>query len=164
MHRAAAALLLLLPLQAWQPARAHGIQSTLEPLRQAAAVAGPPLSSGELQLSSQFSSGLPASDAAVKLVSPDGGSSIALGRTDASGRLNFNLPTGSHAGWEVMVDAGPGHRDYLELPSAAGRSHAEAKPLPSLWHDLRAASPQTGLALLGLLAISGVGQQLRRRR
>lgn len=164
MPPAAAALLLLLPLQAWQPAQAHGIQSTLEPLRQAAAAAGPALSSAELQLSSQFSTGVPASDAAVKLVSPDGATSIALGRTDASGRLNINLPSGSHLGWEVVVDAGPGHRDYLELPSADGRSHAEAKPLPSLWHGLRAASPLAGLSLLGLLAISGMGQQLRRRR
>jgi nickel transport protein len=161
---AAAAALLMLPLQAWQPARAHGIQSTLEPLQQAAAAAGPSLDSGELQLSSAFSTGVPASDAAVKLVSPDGANSIALGRTDASGRLNITLPKGFHAGWEVMVDAGPGHRDYLELPGAAGRGHADARPLRSLWHDLRAASPLAGLSLLGLLAMSGVGRQLRRRR
>ena len=161
---AAAAALLMLPLQAWQPARAHGIQSTLEPLQQAAAAAGPSLDSGELQLSSAFSTGVPASDAAVKLVSPDGASSIALGRTDASGRLNITLPKGSHAGWEVMVDAGPGHRDYLELPGTAGGAHANAKPLTPLWHDLRAASPLAGLSLLGLLAISGVGRQLLRRR
>jgi nickel transport protein len=161
---ATAALVLLLPLQAWQPARAHAIQSTLEPLRQAASAAGRPLGTGDLQLSSAFSSGLPASDAAVKLVSPDGATSIALGRTDASGRLNINLPEGSHTGWEVMVDAGPGHRDYLELPGTAGGAHANAKPLTPLWHDLRAASPLAGLSLLGLLAISGVGRQLLRRR
>ena len=166
LRHAATALLLLLPLQAWQPARAHGIQSTLEPLQQAAAAAGRASAAGAggLQLSSQFSSGLPASDAAVKLVSPDGATSIALGRTDTAGQLNFQLPRGPHAGWEVMVDAGPGHRDYLELPGVDGRSHAEAQPLPSLLHDLRAASPLAGLSLLGLLAISGFGQQLRRRR
>ncbi|MFN7900688.1 MAG: hypothetical protein ACK5N0_13680 [Synechococcaceae cyanobacterium] len=161
---ATALLLLVLPLQAWQPARAHGIQSTLEPLRQAAAAAGPNPQGPALELSSAFSSGVPASDAAVKLVSPDGASSIPLGRTDAAGRLAFNLPGGSHAGWEVMVDAGPGHRDYLELPSAGGPSHANSQPLPSLWHDLRAASPLAGLTLLGLLAVSGLGLSRRPRR
>ncbi|MEB3168700.1 MAG: hypothetical protein VKK97_08210 [Synechococcaceae cyanobacterium] len=165
-RHAATALLLMLPLQAWPPAGAHGIQSTLEPLRQAAAAAGPPLAAGvaDLQLSSAFSSGQPASDAAVKLISPDGSTSIALGRTDAAGRLLFNLPRGSHAGWEVVVDAGPGHRDYLELPGPDAAGHAKAEPLPGLWRDLRTASPLAGLSLLGLLALSGVGQQLRRRR
>jgi hypothetical protein len=63
-----------------------------------------------------------------------------------------------------MVDAGPGHRDYLELPGPDGAGHAKAEPLPGLWRDLRTASPLAGLSLLGLLALYGVGQQRRRHR
>jgi nickel transport protein len=43
-----------------------------------------------------------------------------MGRTDAQGRLRFELPGELSDGWELQVDAGPGHRDYLELPEDGG--------------------------------------------
>jgi nickel transport protein len=96
------------------PGRAHGIQSELEKVS--------PLSEQvrrEFLLQSEFSTGEPAGDAAVRLWRPDG-ETIDMGRTDAEGRLRFELPRGLSEEWEVQVDAGPGHRDYLELAEAGG--------------------------------------------
>lgn len=100
----AAAVLLLAP----GGARAHGIQSSLERFGGLSA-----------QLESSFSSGDPARDAEVRLVPPGGGAPIALGHTDSQGRLSFRLPAQASPDWEIQVDAGPGHRDYLEVPPAA---------------------------------------------
>jgi len=49
------------------------------------------------------------------VVPPNGGEPIEVGRTDANGQISFTLPEQAGADWEIQVDAGPGHRDYLEL-------------------------------------------------
>ncbi|MFM7394929.1 MAG: hypothetical protein ACKO22_11350 [Cyanobium sp.] len=145
-------------------AHAHSIESSLErlgPLTNEKAFARPSGAGNALQLESRFSSGLPASDAAVRLVPPDGGTPIDLGRTDAEGRLTFALPGGARPDWEVQVDAGPGHRDYLELPTAPGASHARRSDGPEL-PRLMAVEP--GVVALGLLSVIGAAPLLRRRR
>ena len=143
------------------PAHAHGIQSTLEQLN---ALRGPlgrgGSSRAQLQLETRFSSGLPAQDAAVRLVPPGGGTAIELGHTDASGQLSFALPARAGADWELLVDAGSGHRDYLELPGA-DRRHAHLPSMLRLDH-LLAAQALAPLALVGL--IGGLGSWLSRSR
>jgi nickel transport protein len=150
---------------------AHGIESNLERLGGLRAgvdfsrtASGNRAPASRLQLQSNFSSGVPASEAAVRLVPPNGGTPIELGRTDTRGQLTFVLPTQASNDWEIQVDAGPGHRDYLELPgseNSGGVPHA-GSPLPragslaSRWHIL---SP---LVVIGL--IGGVGGVLRWRR
>lgn len=126
-------------------AHAHGIESTLERL-------GRSTLNSPYQLESKFSTGVPARDAAVRMVSPTGDSSIALGHTNGEGQLTFTLPEQARADWEVQVDAGPGHRDYLELPGTAqGVLHgqAAASPMQAL---ARRASSLGAFALLGVLA------------
>jgi nickel transport protein len=148
----ALALSTLLPAA---PVRAHGIETSLQRL-----------SSLSASLESRFSSGLPAADAAVRLVPPDGGRPIELGRTDAHGRLAFRLPGGVRSNWEVQVDSGPGHRDYLDL-GEAGTPAASASPsaLRTIRHQvpdqaLAWALPLSGLALIG----SATAGLIRRRR
>lgn len=131
-------------------ARAHGIQSSLERFGGLSA-----------QLESSFSSGVPASDAEVRLVPPGGGAPIALGHTDSQGRLSFRLPAQATPDWEIQVDAGPGHRDYLEVPPAvSGRtarvSSSEAPLRGPLDHAL-------ALGALGLSGLMG-GLLMRRPR
>jgi len=128
-------------------AHAHGIQTNLswsEGLKQ------------PLSLESAFSSGEPAAAAQVRLVAP-GGESIAVGQTDAQGRLSFALPKGASGTWEVQVDGGPGHRDYLEMPVRAGRAdlqHISESKRPSLLHWLAGLGAAGGTAmLLGLQRI-----------
>lgn len=162
----AAAGLSLSPLAA----RAHGIESSLQRLGSLTAgmdfsrpAAGGAAASGRLELQSRFSSGVPATEAAVRVVPPDGGQPIEVGRTDAEGRLTFSLPAQARADWEVQVDAGPGHRDYLELPGAG--NGGDSAPLP----PLRELSKTPGggwvpLTLIGLLGLGGAGGWLRRRR
>jgi nickel transport protein len=130
-----------LALLAAPAVRAHGIESTLERV-------GDHLSSTSYQLQSDFSSGLPASEATVRLVSPDGTAAVDLGETDADGRLTFSMPARARADWEVQVDAGPGHRDYIELPGSApdglqGQVHRSMRPL---------ARTLGAVALLGTMA------------
>ena len=137
---------------------AHGIESSLErlgPLTNEKAFERPQSAGSPLQLESRFSSGLPASDAAVRLGPPDGGTPIDLGRTDAEGRLTFALPGGARSDWEVQVDAGPGHRDYLELPKGAVRPAAttfKVQPQDSANPPNRLLPPLLGLGLVGALA------------
>ncbi len=123
-------------------ARAHGIETTLDRV-------GDRLSSSSpYQLESRFSSGLPAREASVRMVSPDGTASVDLGLTNAQGRLTFSLPARARADWEVQVDAGPGHRDYIELPGAAPNSlHGQ---LNHLAHPI--ARGLGAVALLGTMA------------
>ncbi len=142
-------------------ARAHGIETSLSRL--------PSLSEG-LMLQSQFSSGEPTRDAVVRLV-PPGGAPIELGRTDAQGQLSFALPKGASGDWELQVDGGPGHRDYLEMPVSQGRpeldrlSEAHDHGLAGL---LAEAGPSQGLLLLGglsgLAGLGGVSLLLQRFR
>lgn len=130
------------------PARAHAIESSLE------RVSG---LTDSLTLESRFGTGEPAADAQVRLVAPDG-SALPLGRTDPLGTLRFQLPEGVGPDWELVVDQGPGHRDYLELPlpdqerlSAGPQFLLKAAPLTTL----------TGLTVLGGL---GCARFRRRRR
>ena len=132
-------------------ARAHAIESSLE------RVSG---LTDSLLLQSRFSADQPASDAEVRLVSPSG-KTIALGRTDASGSLRFQLPKGTGADWELQVDRGPGHRDYLEIPAASGTQTApgqEASLVERSWWSTREllSQPQP-VALAGLVALGGLG-------
>jgi len=139
-----------------QPAAAHAIQTTLESLgslSRAYTGSSTGAAGASFALASSFSTGVPVADASVRLV-PPGGTPIALGRTDARGQLNFQLPAGARADWEVQVDGGPGHRDYLELPNGAVR------PAATTYLVLPQASPNPpnrllhaflGLGLVGAL-------------
>ena len=147
-----------------QAASAHAIQTSLETLSSLSraytgastgsstgpdtAAAGP-----SFALASSFSTGAPVADASVKLV-PPGGTPIALGRTDARGQLNFQLPAGARSDWEIQVDGGPGHRDYLELPNGAVRPAATTlmmQPQGSANPPNRLLPPLLGLGLVGAL-------------
>lgn len=128
------------------PVHSHAIESSLERLSSL---------TDQLVLDSRFGNGEPAADAVVRLI-PPGGTPIEVGRTDASGQLRFRLPQNATASWEVQVDQGPGHRDYLELPAA----EASPSSLPSRTR-LSSAAPGTALSglaplLLGLCAVGGL--------
>ena len=109
--RATVLFCLVTPLLVSAPsARAHSIETSINRLESLNAA---------VVLQSQFSTGEPTTDAVVRLIGPDG-SQLELGRTNAAGRLSFVLPPGSQGAWEVQVDGGPGHRDYLEMHVQAG--------------------------------------------
>jgi nickel transport protein len=132
--------------------RAHAIQTdlTLVGASHSHLQASVPAAGSKLELASHFSTGLPASDASVRLIPAQGGSPIELGRTNADGRLAFALPAGSGRDAEIQVDAGAGHRDWIEL-SELGRP-ARQSALPSwgaLPGNLLTLAP---IAALGLLA------------
>lgn len=125
-------------------AQAHGIESSLS--HRSSLVDG-------LLLSSQFSNGEPTRDAVVRLVAPDG-AVRELGRTDAQGQLSFALPREANGDWELQVDGGPGHRDYLEMPVQAGQARLDQisghhHPNPVAWLSALGATAM----LLGLLRI-----------
>jgi nickel transport protein len=130
------------------PVHSHAIESNLERLSSL---------TDQLVLDSRFGNGEPAADAVVRLI-PPGGTPIEVGRTDASGQLRFRLPQNATATWEVQVDQGPGHRDYLELPT----SEASPAGLPAQAQArLSSTAPDaavSGLAplLLGLCAVGGL--------
>jgi len=149
-----------------QAASAHAIQSTLETLGSLSRAytgsstgagtdaAGTGAAGTSFALASSFSTGAPVADATVKLV-PPGGTPIALGRTDARGQLNFQLPAGAGSDWEIQVDGGPGHRDYLELPKGAVRPAAttfKVQPQYSTNPPNRLLTPLLGLGIVGALA------------
>jgi nickel transport protein len=117
--------------------RAHGIQSTVTHVHGAA---------DQLLLSSAFSSGMPTTNASVRLLTP-GGQSVDLGRTDAHGQLAFALPEGANGAWELQVDGGPGHRDYLAMPVRGGQAQLDQIS----HHD------QPSLGAGWLVGISGLG-------
>ena len=145
----------LLLLASAAPAHSHAIESSLERLSSL---------TDQLVLDSRFGNGEPADDAVVRLVPPNG-EPIEVGRTDASGQLRFQLPSNATSAWELQVDRGPGHRDYLELPGAApalSKGFNSSRP----GHGIRTGQgSQTGLALLGLSAAAGaLGGALSWRR
>lgn len=128
-------------------ARAHAIESSLERLQSVR---------DGLTLQSHFSSGEPTANALVRLVPPDGAQAVEVGRTDASGRLSFALPKGSNGTWEVQVDGGPGHRDYLELPVQKGQAQLDRlSQQPSPAGGPFGLSPLHGLLILGGLSSLG---------
>ncbi|WP_254977367.1 hypothetical protein [Cyanobium sp. ATX 6A2] len=120
------------------PAWGHAIESSLEHISEVNASFRQ-----ELELNSRFSTGEPADAAAVRLLRPDG-QAVDLGRTDAEGRLRFALPDDAAADWEVQVDAGPGHRDYLELAEAGASPPLASSPSPL--GDWRPRAPERRLA------------------
>jgi nickel transport protein len=179
-----AAALLLAPTAA----DAHGIETDLRRFdglssqldfgeqRQGGAQALSPQAE-RFELRSQFSTGVPAVAASVRLVPPDGGVPIEVGRTDADGQIRFTMPPQAGDDWEIQVDAGPGHRDYLELssvgepaaslgqPPAPGRRpfrHAVGDLILSL-RDTPVDRGQ-GVLLLGMLGGLGLGGLLWRRQ
>jgi hypothetical protein len=87
------------------PVNAHGVETSFTNLE----------ASGLLQLRTQFSSGEPLADAEVRLQSPDGSKTLKLGRTNSDGRFSAKLPAPASRQWELVIDGGPGHRDYLQL-------------------------------------------------
>lgn len=91
--------------------RAHAIETNLTSLEG---------QNNQLMLQSHFSSGLPTAGAVVRLVPPQG-QAVELGRTDSAGQLSFAMPKGANGDWELQVDGGPGHRDYLEMPVRSGQ-------------------------------------------
>ena len=159
-----AAALLLAPGLSPAPARAHAIESSLEHLHDhghstpLARSTVKPAEPEELRLVSSFSSGAPVVAAAVRAVAPSGGEAVELGRTDAEGRLVFRLPSQVRPDWEVQVDGGPGHRDYLELPGLTARA------VPTLPRgEFAQAGRQLGLlALIGSLGLGGLALRWRR--
>jgi nickel transport protein len=122
-----------------------------------------------LQLQSRFSSGEPAQSATVRLVPPEG-EAIVLGQTNAEGRLRFQLPRQAGSDWELQVDAGPGHRDYLELNESLMDAGATLS-MPAVTRSPLArklARPQRSHLLVGLtgagLGMAGLLSFSRRRR
>ncbi len=158
------------------PSWSHGIQSNLETIS--------PLGEQvrrEFLLQSEFSSGEPADDAVVRLWRGDG-ETIEMGRTDAQGKLRFELPAELSEEWEVQVDAGPGHRDYLglaELSDGPAPQDADgASAAPAGWSDglssrglgrllaqrpAGAPLPLVGGLAMGLAAASAMLLKRRRR-
>ena len=143
--RALALALLLSPAAA----QAHGIESSITRLQSL---------SDSLMLESRFSNGEPTSDAIVRLVAPDG-QAMELGRTDAEGQLSFALPKQANGDWELQVDGGPGHRDYLEMPVQQGQAQLDQISQRPLQHN-----PLTWLGALGATAMLLGLQRIRRHR
>ncbi len=138
------------------PARAHAIESSLDRVTAL---------NNDFLLESRFGTGEPADEAIVRLM-PPGGQPIEVGRTDGEGRLRFSLPSQASPDWEVQVDRGPGHRDYLELPGSQTPAPGLEPSAPSRPIRPLALPPSTGW-LLGMSAIGGGAAAmlaLRRRR
>ena len=130
-------------------AQAHGIESSLTRLQSL---------SDSLMLESRFSNGEPTSDAVVRLVAPDG-ESRELGRTNEKGQLSFALPKQANGEWELQVDGGPGHRDYLEMPVQQGQAQ-----LDKISQHSHGSTPLGWLGALGATAMLLGLQRIRRHR
>ncbi len=153
--------LALAPALSPAPAGAHAIESNLEhvhPHPSGGLQAGVAASAEQLRLTASFSTGQPVVAAAVRLAPPDGGDAINLGRTDATGSLTFTLPSQARANWELQVDGGPGHRDYLELPGVT----AQARPAGGSAEFTQTARHLGLLALVGCLGLGGLAFGRRR--
>jgi nickel transport protein len=140
-------------------ARAHAIESSLERVTAL---------NDELMLESRFSNGEPADDALVRLV-PPGGEPIEVGRTDAGGRLRFTLPSQATKDWEVQVDRGAGHQDFLELSETAAITPSlglrPATPVrPAIGNPRVVNNPWILLAGLTLIGGGAAGMLALRRR
>ena len=134
-------------------ASAHAIQTDLTLIGPAGQLqASLPSSGGRLELSSHYSTGRPASDAAVRLIPALGGTPIELGRTDSQGRLAIALPAGTRADAEIQVDAGAGHRDWIEISELGRPNRQAAQPFAGLHGMVLGMAPLAALGLLGGLA------------
>ena len=136
-----AAALLTLPL----PAHSHAVETRFSGL----------ISGGLLELNSSFSSGEPLADAEVRLESHDGSQSIPLGATDGDGHFAATLPELDSQSWDVVIDGGIGHRDYLGLDEEMEVSRSG---LQQLW---LAVSGMLGATLALTGSISHVQRQRR---
>ena len=143
---ALAAALLLSP----GAAHAHAIESSLTRVQSLNA---------QLLLHTQFSSGQPTADAVVRLV-PPGGTPVEVGRTNSQGQLSFALPQGANGDWELQVDGGPGHRDYLEMPVQGGQ--VQLDQLSQHGHPPSPAGWLMGLGGVGAAAMLLGLQRIRR--
>jgi len=130
-------------------AQAHGIESSITRLESL---------TNSLVLESRFSNGEPTSDAVVRLVAPDG-ESRELGRTNEKGQLSFALPKQANGEWELQVDGGPGHRDYLEMPVQQGQAQ-----LDKISQHSHGSTPLGWLGALGATAMLLGLQRIRRHR
>jgi nickel transport protein len=132
-------------------ARAHAIQSDLTVVGASHSHPHPKTQSAgtRLELASHFSTGLPAGDASVRLIPAQGGTAIELGRTDANGRLAFALPAGIGRDAEIQVDAGAGHRDWIELSELGRPARQASRPSANLPGNLLSLAPLAALGLLG---------------
>ncbi|MCT0225089.1 hypothetical protein [Synechococcus sp. CS-1328] len=132
-------------------ARAHALESSLERLSSL---------NDNVMLQSHFSSGAPVAEALVRLMPPGGGDPILVGRTDTQGQLRFQLPASmaNAEDWEVQVDGGSGHRDYIELPAKSDnqvRQGTSPIGLDAAWQqELR--SPGVPLITIGLASLGGL--------
>lgn len=99
-----------------RPALAHALETNLDVLKNNRDSL---TSANTLLLHASFGDGQPAGAAVVRLV-PPGGQPITVGRTGSNGDLSFALPSKANGDWEIQVDGGPGHRDYLTLPVRHG--------------------------------------------
>ncbi|WP_255144296.1 hypothetical protein [Synechococcus sp. EJ6-Ellesmere] len=140
---------------------AHAIESSLDRLES--------LREG-LMLESHFSNGEPVKGAMVRLVPPNGGQPVEVGQMNAQGRLSFNMPHGADGDWELQVDAGPGHRDFLEVPTQAGQAQLDrvSSADPELKSTLFSAHQHSSLLLMGSITglgavVGGLAVQRRRR-
>jgi nickel transport protein len=133
-------------------ARAHAIESSLTKVQSL---------SDQLLLQSHFSSGQPTADAVVRLV-PPGGQAVEVGRTDSRGQLSFALPSSASGDWELQVDGGPGHRDYLEMPVKAGQ--AQLDQLSEHEHPINGRGWLLGFGGVGAAAMLLGLQRIRRPR
>ena len=143
--RALALAMLLSPAAA----QAHGIESSITRLESL---------TDSLVLESRFSNGEPTSDAVVRLVAPDG-ESRELGRTNEKGQLSFALPKQANGEWELQVDGGSGHRDYLEMPVQQGQAQ-----LDKISQHSHGSTPLGWLGALGATAMLLGLQRIRRHR
>ncbi|MGC6483969.1 MAG: hypothetical protein ACON4T_10480 [Synechococcus sp.] len=105
---------------------------------------------GELQLSSNFSTGDAAAGATVRLLQADGSPGKELGQMDSNGMLTLALPAVKQGILDVQIDGGPGHRDYLSLPMDGGVVQLDAVSQEERMHlgwlaVLGAAGATTGL-------------------
>ena len=89
----------------------------------------------------------------MRVVPPGGGTPVEVGQLDADCKLSFVLPRGADGTWELQVDDGPGHRDFLDLTVKSGR--------PQLYTlSSRPAEPTAAWAspwLIGTVVLCGLG-------
>ncbi len=136
-----AAAVLILPL----PAHSHAVETRYSGL----------ISGGLLELNSNFSSGEPLVEAEVRLESHDGSQSIPLGATNAEGHFSVTLPELDSQAWDVVIDGGIGHRDYLGLDE---EMEISSRGLQQVWLAISGMLGAT-LALTGSISH---GQRQRR--
>lgn len=133
-----------------QPAQAHAIESTLTYLN------------GNLELSSQFSTGTPVEGAVVRVLDANGKPGKELGRMDQQGTISLTLPSMQDGTLDLQIDGGPGHRDYLLLPIRAGKVKLEEVVIKPNYPRANWAFASTGSPIL--LGLAGFMFNLRRQR